>query len=146
MEKHFTSVLTFLCKMPGIFLVTLFGLALSLGINYDRLDASWWFPVLVAIAFTFVINFYLMSTDEDIATNKILAWIPLRIIFNGFSTVMLIYFFFEDLRLNWGRSEDYSITATITSCLVTVLWGWFALWWNVCVLPYNEVSKTNKVD
>ena len=138
------KITSFLCRMPGIFLITLIILGVTIFRHWDHLDERWWLPVFMAIVMTLVSNFYLFfiqgeKTGYFIKGSK---WIP--VVFIGTETVLAISWIISSAQKSViDFPDDHAVQAVLMESFAGVLiWAWFALFWNVISTRHEKIFKT----
>lgn len=151
------KLISFLCRMPGIFIITIIALVVSLLIHWQQIDDRWWLPTVMAIVMTFYCNFYLFfiqgeKTGSYIKGSK---WLPIILI--GIMTLVCIGGLIsikQETKIEFpGDHAVQSIMWESMACVL--LWAWFALFWNMNLsasnspvfksIPPNTVRKANKL-
>ncbi len=137
------KLIFFLCRMPGIFLVTLPILGTSLFVHRHELDERWWISILMALMITLVANIYLFFIHgEKIGeTTKGSKWVGIILIGTltvlGFSALISL----KSQTVIEFPSDHAIQSVTVESMCSILLWAWFALFWNMNVSSYSPVYE-----
>ncbi len=131
------KVISFFCRMPGIYLVTAFVLTGSIWSHWDHLDERMYLTIIMSIATTFFANLYLLFIQGNgTEFTKGARWAGIMLI--GLLTVVCIALNVS-LKTNPMNEfpGDYAALSTLAESFAGILaWGWFSLFWNMYVYTY----------
>lgn len=137
------NTISFLCRFPGIFLITLIGLTVFCFIHWENLDGRQWLPIIMSLFLTFVANLYLFFIQGEKLgqTVKGSKWIPIILI--GLLTVVCILGLISFQKTDPNEFPgDYAVQAVLwKSTALTLGWAWFSLFWNISTSRILENNK-----
>jgi hypothetical protein len=137
------KLIFFLCRMPGIFLVTVPIVGTSLLMHRNELDDRFWLPIMFSLMMTVAANFYLFfvqgeKTGDTVKGSK---WVGIIVI--GVLTIINVcHLILLKAQPDTEFPAMYAVQSVISESMFGVLvWAWFALLWNMNVSSYSPVYE-----
>ena len=146
MKRRIFSVMYFLTRLPGTFLVTLVVVLTALCVNRENIDDRWWLPCMFGFVMTFAGNIYLMFVQLSTLgmATKVGKYIGLIVI--GVMSVFLGILIYEKSgKISEFPGDDAVQWAFVQSMAGVLGWAWFSLFWNMTAFRYLKPVKAIEV-
>ncbi len=141
--KKLISIISFLCRLPGTFIVTAIILAIAGYCNKAHLDSRWVIFSILTMFVTFPSNLYLyfVQGEKNGQFVKGAKWIGVLLV--ALLTVMMgSALYFKIAEGSRGFPGDDAIQYFFMWSMAGVLaWAWFSLVWNSFVSTHYKIQR-----
>lgn len=146
-QKTMKSTISFLCRFPGVFIVSLLAGLYAIITNWHQLDARWGLPLVSAIVSTAIFNYYIFSGVTGLIRklNSPGLWFSMIMIL-AITILMILANFQFPKEMKSLDPTDYAVQyASVQTVMLILVWAWFTLIWNMffssMMEPLNDSSK-----
>jgi thiamine transporter ThiT len=122
------KLISFLCKTPGIFLVTITVVGISMYLQRENLDERWWIIVFLNVVITVIsVTGFSSLLSTDVSNLKAIPIILMSLLTGLSITITALLWSKPDITVQ----KDYALQrSTFDAMTGILLWAWFALFWN----------------
>jgi uncharacterized membrane protein len=135
------NVISYLCRIPGIFIITSVVIFIATYLNWDKFDERWWMHIAAGIVVTVIANLYLFFISEGVPDTN-LRWVSLLLMIA--MTIMSVGLAISLTNVpSTLPATDVAIQTALAETLSGILiWAWFTMFWNKYTVRYISNPKT----